>query len=200
MKQAAELPLGESPDTKAALTRRGLMAGLAAAATLSPLREATAQSRMAGGDWLEMVKTQHTLISKTFDTMLEAGKSTFLKRETLEKALSYQLTAHSVAEENVLYPALARNGLVTESDKLYLDQAHAKVKNAELKLMSVKDESAWFAAVRALRDDVLKHAKQDEEAMLYPQLKAKLDAPANALLTREFEKQFASVKLDRSPA
>jgi hemerythrin superfamily protein len=176
------------------LPRRAVLASAVAVAATASLRDAAAQAAAAGGDWLDMVKAHHTLVAKTFETMLAAGRKTFATRERQQALLSYQLTAHSVAEENVLYPALARAGMMSESDKLYLDQAHAKVMNAELSMLSAKEESAWFDKLRALQAAVLKHAKEDEEAQLYPKLRQALSREANTLLSLAYQREFDSVK------
>lgn len=181
------------------LPRRQWLAAAAATAAMLNLRQAIAATSPATGDWLGMVKAHHQLVARTFDRILQSGGKTFLKRDLLQRTLSYELTAHSVAEENVLYPAMARNGLVSESDRLYLDQAHAKVMNAELELVAEKDESAWFDRVRALQAAVLKHAREDEEANLYPKLRDKLDAASNVRLATLYQREFASVKPPHGP-
>lgn len=186
--------------TSTPLSRRNtLLAGAAAAAALLPLREAVAQTAAAGGDWFAMVKAHHALIARTFDEVLASDGKPAAARDRLLKKLAYQLTAHSVAEENVLYPALALNGMTTESDKLYLDQAHAKVMNADLDMTAMmkgkpQGGGAWLDKAKALQAAVLKHAKEDEEADLYPKLQQKLDAGMNAMLTAEYRRQFGSVK------
>ncbi len=179
------------------LPRRSLVLAGAAAALL-PLRQAVAQTAAAGGDWLQMVQAQHALVAKSFDKLLASGNATYTTRDQLVHALAYQLTAHSVAEENVLYPAIAMAGMVNESDKLYLDQAHAKVMNAQLEMQSrLKDKGNWQEAARALQAAVLQHAKEDEEARLYPQLQARLSPGENALLTQNFMREFRTVGLRR---
>ncbi|MES2889365.1 MAG: hemerythrin domain-containing protein [Pseudomonadota bacterium] len=178
--------------------RQWIIGTAAAAAALTPLRDAVAQTARSGGDWLAMIKTHHALVAKTLDEMVASNKVTYARRARMQRTLAYQLTAHSVAEENVIYPAMAMNGLVTESDKLYLDQAHAKVINAQIEMTNAKDEAAWFDKVRTLQATVLKHAKEDEEGNLYPKLKQMLDGPTNALLTKAYAREFASVEADRS--
>lgn len=174
---------------------------LATAAALLPMRQAVAQTAAAGGDWLAMIKAHHELVAKTFDKILASGKSTYLSRENMVKTLGYELTAHSVGEENVIYPALAMSGLVSESDKLYLDQAHAKVMNAQLEMQAqLKDKGNWMDATRQLQAAVLRHAKEDEEGSLYPQLRAKLDPAMNAMLGAKYQREFGSVKLVRAVA
>lgn len=178
------------------LSRRTLVVGSAAVATLFSSRTVLAQTATAGeaGDWYAMVQAQHAMIAKSFDALL-ATRSGPPKAGVL-KAIAYQLTAHSTAEENVLYPALVRNGMASEADKLYLDQAHAKVMNAELDMNALMNESgdAWKDAARTLQQAVLKHAKEDEEGSLFPQLRQKLSASQNSIVSSEFKVQFASVK------
>jgi hemerythrin superfamily protein len=79
---------------------------------------------MTGG-WLSLVKAHHVMIEQAFDALINEGGADFSRCMVLHKRLAYLLTAHSVAEENVLYPALAMCNLQSESDRLYLDQAHA---------------------------------------------------------------------------
>lgn len=179
------------------LSRRHVLLGAVASATLAAMQQAIAQTASGGDDWLEMVKAHHKMVEQHFDTMLDSAGKTFLKREVMERKLDYLLTAHSVAEENVLYPALARAGLINEADRLYLDQAHAKVMNAGLQLVAAKEEGEWFQKVRDLRAAVLKHAKEDEEANLYPKLQAMLDKGANARLAQMYRREFGMVRPDR---
>jgi len=168
---------------------------LGAAAALVPLRQSLAQTAAAGGDWLAMIQGHHALIARSFDKLLASDRATYLARDQLVRAIGYQLTAHSVAEENIVYPMLAMTGLTGESDKLYLDQAHAKVMNAQLELQArLKERGDWRKPATALRDAVLKHAKVDEEGRLYPELRAKLDPASNAMVTAGYQREFASVK------
>jgi hemerythrin superfamily protein len=169
-----------------------------AGSSLLGLRHAVAQTgARADGDWLAIVKAQHELLMKHLDRMLDSRDRTFLKRDILQHELSYLITAHSVAEENVLYPAIARAGMLSEADRLYLDQSHSKIVNADLDLISEKNESAWFDKVRTLQAMVMKHGKQDEEGNIYPRLKQSVDRETNALLTAAFNREFASVKPPR---
>lgn len=178
--------------------RQWLIGTAGAAVALTPLCDAVAQTATSGGDWLTMVKTHHTLVAQTLADMADSREAIFSRRARMQRTLAYQLTAHSVAEENVIYPALARNGLVTESDKLYLDQAHAKVINAQLEMTQAKEEAAWFDKVRTLQAAVLKHAREDEEGSLFPKLKQLLDGPTNMLLTKAYAREFDLVDANRA--
>jgi len=66
----------------------------------APLQETMA---MTGG-WLEMVQAHHLMIEQAFDALIESGGNDFSGCVAMHKRLAYLLTAHSVAEENVLYP------------------------------------------------------------------------------------------------
>ncbi|MDB5750472.1 MAG: hypothetical protein JWP65_893 [Ramlibacter sp.] len=175
------------------LSRRSIM--VAAAALLS-LQRAAAQSAAARGDWFATIKAHDAMIAKSFEALMTSERRTQLQRERLIAVTGYQLTAHSVAEENVIYPALAMVGMTAESDRLYLDQAHAKVMNGQLELAvgTNRAGSTWTEPARALQTAVLEHAKEDEAAQLYPQLQQKLTPEQNALLTAGYQREFASVK------
>lgn len=179
-------------------TRRNalFLAAGAAVATAIPLQDTFAQVLAKGGTWLSQVQMQHKMIETTFEKLLGSGSETYLQQQKLQDVLSYQLTAHSVAEENVLYPMIAARGMVAESDKLYLDQAHAKVMNAQLEMMLLhkKGDPAWMDAARKLQSAVLTHAKQDEEANLYPRLQSVLTTQENIELSAMFEREFVTVR------
>jgi hemerythrin superfamily protein len=176
-------------------TRRTLFvgAGAAAAAALLPMQQAVAQAAAEKGDWMAMIKSHHALIAKTFDELLAADPKKG-PPAALVKKLAYQLTAHSVAEENVLYAAMSAQGMKSESDKLYLDQAHAKVMNHQVDMLSKMKDPKWQEAAKSLQAAVLKHAKEDEEGNLYPKMQQKLDPKMNAMLTAEYQRHFSSVK------
>lgn len=180
------------------LSRRTLVVGSAAVATLFSSRPVFAQRAAAaageGGDWFTTVQTQHVMIAKSFDALLATKSGP--PKSSLLKAIAYQLTAHSTAEENVLYPLIAQNGMQTEADKLYLDQAHAKIMNAELDMNALLNQSgdSWKDAARTLQQAVLKHAKEDEEGNYYPQLREKLSPSQTSIVSSEYKVHFASVK------
>ena len=174
------------------LSRRTLGMGAAGLAAITAMRSAVVSAEMSGGNWLDMVKSHHTLIAHNLDQILATSDSQVAERTALLKHLGYLLTAHSVAEENVLYPAIARMGMTSASDQLYIEQSHAKVVNADLG-MSPKDSSEWLAKVRELKAGVLHHAKDEEEGDIFPKLMRAAGPAENAKLTKAYAHQFASV-------
>jgi len=167
----------------------------AAAAAIIPLREAVAQAESAGGDWMAMVKAQHGAIAKTLDQLV-AAKGDAPPRDVVER-LVYQLTAHAVAEENVLYPAMATNGMADQSGQLYDEHAKAKIMLSALHMASMKEGKPlqnWRATATKLQSAILQHAKEHEESAMYPKLQEKLDAKQNQLITASYKQQFGSVQ------
>ena len=178
--------------------RRTMLLGAAAAALL-PMQQAVAQTSLAGGDWFQMVQAHHALIAQTLEEVVGSGEASGSRRARSLNKLAYQLTAHSVAEENVLYPALAMNGMTKESDMLYIDQSHAKVLNAEIDMAAAMNSpgSAWLDKAKALQAAILKHAKEDEEASLYPRLQQAGGPSLQTRLTMLYQSQFSSVRPSR---
>jgi hemerythrin superfamily protein len=174
------------------LSRRALGFGTVGLAAFAAMSDAVAQTVAAGGNWLDMVKAHHTLIAQNLDQILATRDSQAAERMRLQKHLGYLLTAHSVAEENVLYPAVARMGMKADSDRLYMEQAQAKVVNADLG-MSPAGTAAWRDEVAALKSAILHHAKDEEEGDIFPRLMTAADPEMNAKLTHGYQRQFASV-------
>ncbi len=174
------------------LSRRALGLGTVGLAAFAAMSDAVAQTTEAGGNWLDMVKAHHALIAQTLDQILATADDQASERMRLQTHLGYLLTAHATAEENVLYPAIARMGMTGDSDRLYLEQAHAKVANADLG-MSPAGTTEWRDHVSALRTAILHHAKDEEEADIFPRLMKSAGPQLNAALTQRYQRQFASV-------
>jgi len=83
-------------------------------------------------------------------------------------------------------------GLTADSDRLYMEQAQAKVVNADLG-MSPAGTTVWLDHVSALKTAILHHAKVEEEADIFPRLMQSAGPALNAKLTRGYQQQFASV-------
>jgi hypothetical protein len=79
------------------------------------------------------------------------------------------------------------------SDQLYMEQAHAKVINADL-VMTPKNAPQWLQEVQTLKTALIHHAKDEEEADLFPRLMQAAGPQLNAKLTRLYAQQFQSVQ------
>lgn len=177
------------------ISRRALGAGVVGVAALASMQQAVAQTAAMGGTWMDMIKAHHAQIAETFEQLL-AARGPAAEMPLLKK-LGYQLTAHATGEELSIYPALALHGMQAGSDKLYIEQAHAKVGTTELDnmmKMSKASDPAFKGKVRALQAAVLQHAKGDEEADLYPKLMAALSPEENRMVTTAYKQHFDSVR------
>ncbi len=145
------------------------------------------------GDWFELIQCHHGLIEAAFDAVIASSDRPLDTCQQRFRRLALLMTAHCVAEENVIYPALALHGLQSESDKLYLDQAHAKVMTAVLDLADDKGSTDWLDKAQALKTVVMTHAKNDEEADLFPRLMAELDATTAIKLSAAYRREFLAV-------
>lgn len=178
-------------------TRRGtLVIALAASVpTILPVASAHAQQRNPRGDWLAVIRQHHRLIERSFAELLERDERSYERRNLQLRNLDQLLTAHSLAEETVIYPALALAGMQKEAEHLYADEAHAKIALArvELAVPGRRGERDWVEPARALRDAVLRHAKEDEEARIFPELHRRLEAAQNRRLSQAYAREFSRV-------
>lgn len=185
-----------SPAPDSTTRRQWVVATAAGVLLLLPMQRAGTRAPSEAAGWLDMVKGHHEAISRTFDALLDDGDASRLRRDSLLRTLAFQMTAHAVAEENAVYPALALHGLLPEADRLYMDQAHFKVQLAMLQAAEAEQRSTaeWLAAVRKLRDVALTHARKDEEETLFPRLALLLDDRASQSLALAYEREHGQVR------
>lgn len=171
--------------------REGLLIGAALLAS----RRALAQAVLGRRDWFSMIQQHHGLIARSFEELLARNDSSYEQRDLQMRTLDQVLKAHSLAEQTVIYPAMARAGMLGEAEKLYLEEAHFKIDKAQLELITRGRRGGrdWREPARALRDAVLRHARQDEEQRLFPELRRRLDAQQNQLLTELYPREFSTV-------
>lgn len=142
----------------------------------------------SGGDWLAIIKAQH----KELDRLLSVVKSasTHESRVAAFKKFAVYLTAHSIAEETSVYPALAITGSEAASKQLYTEQDDAKVLVARIGDALSTGHDADVPALLDTLGNALHAHVAEEENQDFPPLKAKEDAAMNARLTEEFKQTF----------
>lgn len=175
------------------LTRRGFAAMAGGAALTATSAGVFAQTgtatppASAGGDVFDTLIRDHRRAEQLFGEIERADPQ---QRLPLLRRLQAELTAHAVAEENVVYPAMIR--LVKNVDnakELYEEHQEMKVALFDLEMITM-DNQRWLDRLRDLRRSVLQHA-QDEETKEFPALRQALDARQMQLLTQrvQMEKQ-----------
>lgn len=150
--------------------------------------EATKKARWAAApsDWLSLALDHHDQIRAGFEACAaaEGGPA----RLTAMKRLARVLNGHAIAEELVLYPALARAGAGDRlaAGQAYSEQTSAKVQLADLERLDPAAQ-AWLDRLAQIRAGVLLHMHQEESGW-FLDLKGK--AEDQTYLTLRFQEEF----------
>lgn len=123
--------------------------------------EATEQARASAGraDWLGLALDHHDRIREAFAAGREAKGAQ--ARTAAMKDLALVLNGHSLAEEIVLYPALAQAGEKVHAAHAYLEQTTAKNQMAELENIA-PSKPEWLDKWQHIEGAVLTHMYEEE--------------------------------------
>ncbi len=163
-----------------------------AAVTPSPSEEMVQAARhkaqaLAGSTgWLAKVIEHHQQIEACFAAVKNAGSATGQKKA--QKQLGLILTGHSIAEESVIYPAMAANGQNGNAHELYAEQSNAKIDMAALDALEPMSQN-YLDKLEHIRTAVADHI-YEEESDCFPKLKASADTATQAKLTRKYAEEF----------
>jgi hemerythrin superfamily protein len=128
----------------------------------------------SGADPFERLIEDHRRILETLDQMERHGSASLARRAPLFLTLKRTLAKHALAEEDVIYPMLHDEARETEKTKhLYDEHADIKIHLFELEKM-LKSGEDWTHRVRALRQLIAEHAREEEE-IEFPKVRALLD-------------------------
>lgn len=137
-------------------------------------------------DWLARAIQHHREIEGLFGQALAAQGAE--ARRAAAKRLGQLLSAYSMAEEGVLYPAMARTGERADTAMAYEEQAMTKVELAALEEIDPEADE-WREKLEAIRDAVAHHV-YEEESEWFPRLRNSLSAPDAARITARFDEEF----------
>jgi hemerythrin superfamily protein len=138
----------------------------------------------AGQDPFQGLIREHRQLLSLLDKMEDTPKESPVKRTALFLKFKRTIAKHALAEEDIVYPCLQDDAERTEeTQKLYQEHARMKVLLFELD-RSIKEDEAWTARVRDLRNEIEPHARQEEEVE-FPRLKALMDSKRTAELSRQ---------------
>jgi len=150
--------------------------------------EARQKARQAAtpGSWFEMVLDHHLQIEDAFAAVRRAD--TAEGRRTAEKDLAVLLTGHSLAEEAVLYPAMALHGEKAHAEMAFVEQSAAKVQMAGLEDLDPMSQD-YLDKLEHIRGAVAHHV-YEEEGDRFLDLHEKANAQLEAKLTRRYKEEF----------
>jgi hypothetical protein len=146
---------------------------------------AKARSAAEPGDWLSQVLDHHEAIDEAFAAVRSA--TTADARRRAEKTLGMLLTGHSMAEEAVIYPALAQAGSKGHANTGYAEQQAAKMQMAALEVMDPMSED-YLDKLGHLEGAVKTHVYQ-EESDWFIDMKEKAPADAQAHATARYREE-----------
>ncbi|MFC3172989.1 hemerythrin domain-containing protein [Novosphingobium bradum] len=144
-----------------------------------------AQTFAGDGDWLAIILEQHRQVEAFFTQAMVAPDGP--SRTAALKRLGVLLTGHAIAEESVIYPAIA------DSEKghaatAYHEQAAAKVELAHLERLDPMGKD-WREKLEQIQRAVLHHVFE-EEGTWFPELQQRLAGAERTRLTRRFMEEF----------
>ncbi len=151
-------------------------------------REARAKAQAAAGStgWLSLVLQHHVEIEKAFAAVKDAKSAA--TRKTAQKWLGTILTGHSIAEEAVIYPAMANTDQKGHATEMYTEQSAAKIQMAALDDLDPMSED-YLDKLEHIRGAVAHHVAE-EEGEYFLKLKETADAALNSKLTRQYMAEF----------
>ena len=172
----------------------GVLDKLVSAVTPEASAEERLKSRgkalaLAGNDtghWLFMTVEHHRQIEAGFDAVKAAAGAE--ARRAAQKALALVLTGHSIAEETVLYPAMALSDQKAHSGVAFTEQSAAKVQLAALDDLEPVSQD-YMDKLEHLRAAVAHHI-HEEESNWFVKLHETANPGKQAQLTQRYQEEF----------
>jgi hemerythrin superfamily protein len=144
------------------------------------------------GDAFEELAADH----KRVLALLEKAEleQTGPKKLALFALIKRDLSKHSVAEEDIIYPLIADKLLAVDAAQhLYKEHGDVKTLLAEIEeAIETGDDLRYRARVHALLENVRRHAAE-EETQWFPRLKEILDEKKRALIAGKVDREKAMV-------
>jgi hypothetical protein len=159
-------------------------------------KEARVKAKTAArsAEWLAMVLQHHEHIEAAFAAVKAA--TTTAQCVAAQKGLGNVLMGHAIAEEAVLYPALAIIDEKSDAETAYSQQAEAKMQMAMLDVLAPMSKE-YAEKLEDIRVAVAHHV-YEEEGTWFLELAKKAPAAVQAKLAlqyrEEFDKYFAGAK------
>lgn len=150
--------------------------------------EAKTQARASAlpGSWLELVLDHHSEIESSFEAVHIANSEP--ARSQAHHRLALLLNGHSIAEEAVIYPALARVGEKGHAETAYQEQSTTKVDMAALEDLDPlgADYLEKLEHIRA----AVRHHIYEEESDWFIQIVRQASMRAQQHLATRYEAEF----------
>jgi hypothetical protein len=143
-----------------------------------------ARAAAAPGDWLDLILEHHLQLEAAFAAAASDGEN----RGSARKRLGVVLTGHAIAEESVVYPAMAQTGATGHSGHGYDEQALVKREMAELERLDLMSQD-YLDKLETIREAVAHHM-YEEEGTWFLDLKANASEADQAKITQRYKEEF----------
>ncbi len=150
--------------------------------------EARAKANAAAqpGDWLALVLEHHLRVEAAFEAVKSAQDAS--SRTAAQKQLGIVLTGHAIAEESVLYPALAQADDKGHASMGYTEQAAVKMQMAALENLDPMSQD-YLDKLGHIQGAVAHHV-YEEEGSWFLDLKERASADVQRKLTQKYKEEF----------
>lgn len=145
-----------------------------------------ARSASAAGDWLSMILDHHEMVDQAFADL--RATSDAASRRQAQKKLAVILNGHAIAEEAVVYPALARIGKTMDAEMAYAQQVSAKMQIAALD--HYDPMSAEYLDKLGRLEGAVKRHVYDEEHDWFVDLKERATPVDQQMIAQRYAEEF----------
>ena len=143
---------------------------------------------MSGTDPFEALAQDHQRVLAVFERIEQADGAATIRRSAMLQQLKRMLTAHALAEEDIVYPMLHDDaGRRDQAKRLYSQHAEVKLRLFELEHRA-KDDPTWIEDLRALHRMFEDHAREEEQTE-FPKLRAALSATQRTSLLGDVSRE-----------
>jgi hypothetical protein len=146
----------------------------------------TAQAAATPGDWLSQILDHHLDLEEAFENVRNTNSAS--ARADALKQLGVLLTGHAIAEESVIYPALAEGGRKAHAGMGYDEQAMVKIQMALLEKLDPMSEE--FLDKLEHIEGAVAHHMYAEEGNWFLDLKETAPAADQSLLTQRYAQEY----------
>jgi len=153
-------------------------------ARLEARTKATAAA--APGDWLDQILQHHMDIEDAFGDVKTAADGS--ARAAALKQLGVVLTGHAIAEESVIYPAMADEDQKGHAAMGYDEQAMVKVQMALLEKLNPMTQD--FLDKLEHIEGAVRHHMYQEEGNWFLNLKDSATVADEAMLTQRYAEEY----------
>lgn len=142
---------------------------------------------------LELLKDQHDEVDELIKKIEDADDLD--QKRALFAELGDKLAAHAAIEEKLFYPAVFAKQ--TEDILRESTEEHLQIKRVLADMLEMDVDDDQFAAkLSVMKEEVTHHAREEEEADLFPKVKKLLDAGDLEGLADEMQVMFDELLAD----